>query len=312
MGLDSTFAFEGWSIKYTFSKSAGNQQSPGSTVAFVHGTPWSSVVFQPVAKAMIASGRYSVLLYDLPGYGQSQAFQASHPKTENAMFDGDTSVRFQAAALAALLSHLHLTGSLAPAVIAHDIAGAIALRTHLLHGCDFASLLLMDTNAVLPWGDGFYKMVRAEPHVFLQLPSKTFEAIVRSVIRSACFNPRTLASGWEEALAIPWTAGLDGDASEAALETKQRSFVRQIAQANDEMLDRNLYANVKCPVKIVWGSNDDWIPREKMDRLAQLLNHCLRDFVVIPEAGHLIMIDQPERVTWEIFDWLDRGQTAER
>lgn len=49
-----------------------------------------------------------------------------------------------------------------------------------------------------------------------------------------------------------------------------------------------------------------------MDRLAQLLNHCLRDFVVIPEAGHLIMIDQPERVTWEIFDWLDRGQTAER
>lgn len=84
----------------------------------------------------------------------------------------------------------------------------------------------------------------------------------------------------------------------------------QIAQANDgdvaEMLDQNLYDNVQCPVKIIWGQEDQWIPREKMDRLAGMLKHCLKDFVIVPGAGRLVMIDQPVRVASEVFIWLDK------
>jgi pimeloyl-ACP methyl ester carboxylesterase len=254
-----------------------------------------------------------VLLYDLPGYGQSQETQSVSPATlEASKFVGDTSVKAQAAMLADLLKHLQLDGgdgNPAPAVIAHDIAGAIALRAHLIHRCEFASLLLIDTNAVLPWGDGFYKLVRSEPDVFLKLPLGIYEAVVRAVIQSACFDPKRLLSGWEDTLARPWIRS-DGD-TEADAEDKRRSFIRQIAQANDadvaEMLDADMYASVRCDVKILWGQEDRWIPWEKMESLVNKMGHRVREFIAIPEAGHLIMIDQPERVALELLSWLSQN-----
>ena len=311
MELSSTFVCQDWKVKYSlFEPESPTSSSNLNTVVFVHGTAWSSDVFQPIAKALLARKQHRVLLYDLPGYGQSQELQDDHRQTANDTgFAGDTSVRAQASVLAELLKHLQLDGKegrVTPDVIAHDIAGTIALRTHLIHGCEFRSLMLLDTNTVLPWGDGFYKLVRSEPGPFLKLPSTVFEAVVRGVIRSACFKP--LAAAWEDALAVPWIS-TEGD-SKTTAEGKQRSFVRQIAQANDadvaEMLDGDMYSKVRCDVKIVWGEQDQWIPREKMDSLAEMLKDRLKEFVVVPEAGHLLMIDQPERVAVEVFTWLAR------
>lgn len=311
MELTNSFKHEGWTIKYALSE-AVSSRSTSRTIVFVHGTPWSSAVFQPIAKALLARKGYRVLLYDLPGYGQSQQLDASQQQ-DNSTFQGDTSVGLQARALSALLDHLGLNGKDSnekPAVIAHDIAGAIGLRAHLIHGCNFSSLLLMDTNTVLPWGDGFYKLVRSEPQTFLKLPLGVFKAVVRSVTRSACYEPKKLDAGWEDVLVQPWVGSAGAGSADADAEAKRSSFVRQIAQANDadvaEMLDQNMYDKVRCPVKILWGEQDQWIPREKMDSLAGMLGSQLKEFVVVPEAGHLVMIDQPERVAIEVFDWLVR------
>ena len=317
MELSSAFTCQNWTIRYRLfepDNSLVSKPKTTTTVVFVHGTPWSSDVFQPITKALLARGEHNVLLYDLPGYGQSQGIQSISSTTSDASrFVGDTSVKAQAAILADLLKHLQLEGkdgNPAPAVVAHDIAGAIVLRAHLIHQCEFASLLLMDTNAVLPWGDGFYKLARSEPDVFLKLPLSIYEAVVRAVIQSACFDPRRLLSGWEDTLARPWISS-DGD-PEADAEEKQRSFIRQIAQANDadvaEMLDADMYANVRCDVKILWGEEDRWIPREKMESLISRMGTRVRDFIAIPEAGHLIMIDQPERVALELLSWLSQDQ----
>jgi pimeloyl-ACP methyl ester carboxylesterase len=302
-----------WTVRYgLFEPTSSPEFNSGhiQTVVFVHGTPWSSDVFQPVAKALLARKRHRVLLYDLPGYGQSQEIHpSSSASSKDSQFVGDTSVKTQAIVLAELLKHLKLDGKdghAAPAVVAHDIAGAIALRTHLIHKCEFANLLMMDTNTVLPWGDGFYKLARSDPDTFLKLPAGIFEAVVRAVIRSACSTSGQLQSGWEDALALPWIRRQSDTETEA--EEKQCSFVRQIAQANDsdvaEMLDEEMYANVRCNVKILWGEDDQWIPRHKMDNLATQLGTHMKEFVAIPEAGHLIMIDQPERVAVEVLSWL--------
>lgn len=313
MDLTSSFEYEGWAIKYALSPAPSSSSSQATkTVVFVHGTPWSSTVFQRITKALLARKEYRVLLYDLPGYGKSQGHDTSKAhRQSDSLFEGDTSVALQGRALSALLRHLSLNGkggSHAPAIIAHDIAGTIALRAHLIHGCDFASLLLMDTNTVLPWGDGFYKLARSEPQTFLKLPLGVFEAVVRSVTRSACFDPKKLDYGWEDTLAEPWIASRSTDEGHA--ETKRASFIRQIAQANDadvaEMLDQSMYESVRRPVKILWGEQDQWIPKEKMERLAGMLGPTLREFVVVPEAGHLVMIDQPERVAVEVYDWLEK------
>ena len=315
MDLPSTYHFEGWNIQYRLASSAHATKSttdrhPTKFVVFVHGTPWTSAVFRPIIEALLAKGSYKILVYDLPGYGQSQNFNPAGNKTvvSRADFPGDTSVKFQAKALLGLLKHVRLDGeggNPAPAVIAHDIAGAIVLRAHLLHGAEFDTMMLLDTNAVLPWGDGFYKLVRSDPSPFLNLPPSIFEAVVRAVIRSACHDPNVLKTGWEDALARPW---IDSPSDGAGTGERQQSFVRQIAQANDEdvaeMLAGDLYRHVRCDVKIVWGEQDQWIPREKIEELVRRLNGRAKEYAFIPEAGHLVMLDQPGRFAIEVFDWL--------
>ncbi|KAL1609862.1 hypothetical protein SLS60_001527 [Paraconiothyrium brasiliense] len=309
LNLSQYFSSNGWTIKYGV---FGGEKRHEQTVVFVHGTPWSSAVFDPLASALMNGGGYRVVLYDLAGYGQSQDFSEKGAAKGNELFVGDTSVRTQASVLADLFKHLRLDQSdplQRPALVAHDIAGAITLRAGLLHGCKYRSLLLLDTNTVLPWGDGFYKLARSEAQTFLQLPRNIFEAVVRAVIRSASHAPKDFSLVWEDILAEPW---FDENASVA--DAKQRSFVRQIAQANDadiaEMLDQDLYKHVECPVKIIWGEQDQWIPREKLDSLAAMLGDSFREFVVVPDAGHLVMIDQPERVAIETLDWLMKNQSV--
>lgn len=316
MELTKTFVDHGWKVRYDlFGPSSSTSTSSLSlpTIVFIHGTPWSSQVFAPLAKAILSTKQYQILLYDLAGYGLSQELEVSPSNvTDIHGFEGDTSVKTQANLLAALLQHLSLDGQVgrpAPAVIAHDIAGTIALRAHLLHGCDFSSVLLMDTNTVLPWGDGFYKLVRSQPQTFLQLPPAIFTAMVEAVTRSACHDPRRLDAGWMDTLTRPWTTE-PSPTDDKGMSNGQKNFVQQIAQANDadvqEMLDGDLYSAVRCDVTVLWGEQDQWIPREKMEKLTALLEKRLRDFVVVPEAGHLVMIDQPERVMFEVCKWLDK------
>ncbi|MAD85382.1 MAG: hypothetical protein CL912_20675 [Deltaproteobacteria bacterium] len=307
MDLRSSFEFQNWDIRYNVLKSDKNSTSfrQAKCVVFVHGTPWSSIVFKPTIEALLARGSYKILVFDLPGYGQSQAFDASsNTNTPEDSFLGDTSVKFQALALSELLKHVQLdgkSGNSAPAIIAHDIAGTIVLRAHLLHDCEFDTMMLVDANCVLPWGDGFYKLARSEAKTFLQLPPSIFEAVVRAVTRSAVHDSNVLLAGWEDALAKPWTEG-DGQG--------QRSFVRQIAQANDgdvaEMLDADLYGRVRCDVKVVWGEQDQWIPREKVEDFIKRLGGRLKEKAFIPDAGHLVMVDQPVRFAIELYDWLTR------
>ncbi|WPB00780.1 uncharacterized protein RHO25_005400 [Cercospora beticola] len=139
--------------------------------------------------------------------------------------------------------------------------------------------------------------------------------MLRATIESACHDSEKLrGGGWEDKLAAPWlptsSSSTSSDTKDTSPSEPQSSFVRQIAQANDqdvaEMQDGDLYKNVRCPVKILWGEQDQWIPREKMEKLGDMLRQGgrLEEFVVVPEAGHLLMVDQPERVAMEVLGWL--------
>lgn len=307
--LPETFAHNGWSIRYLARRAKYEDSSTATApwVVFVHGTPWSSDVFRPLANALSAGGSFNVVLYDLPGYGQSQTFNNSEADSEP-----DTSVKTQSEALVALLRHLGLDGkggNTKPHVVAHDIAGVISLRAHLLHGCEYRSLCLLDTNCVLPWGDKLYNSIRSNAPVFEDLPAGVFEGCLRAIIQSARVKGQGLGQEWEDVLAQPWLTG--GSASDPSLQyDPQKNFVRQIKQSDDshtaELLDNGLYQKVRCDVKVLWGKKDAWIPYEKMQSIASLLGDRLKGLVTIPEAGHLVMLDQPERVTLEISRWLGR------
>jgi pimeloyl-ACP methyl ester carboxylesterase len=140
--------------------------------------------------------------------------------------------------------------------------------------------------------------------VFEELPAHIFEGCLRAIIQSARAEGQGLGCEWVNILARPWLPTLSVGYS------PQASFVRQIAQSDDrhtaDLFDNKLYAQVRCDVNILWGERDEWIPYEKMQTLATMLGTRKKEFVTIPNAGHLIMLDQPERVAVEVMRWLER------
>ncbi len=96
-------------------------------------------------------------------------------------------------------------------------------------------------------------------------------------------------------LAGPWS---DADG--------QAAFYRQIAQADQRHTDEiePLYPTIDLPVSIIWGTEDTWIPVDRAHRLAGLVPGA--ELHLVPEAGHLIQLDQPERLTALLQRWLLR------
>jgi pimeloyl-ACP methyl ester carboxylesterase len=87
--------------------------------------------------AWLLSERFTVYVFDLLGFGASD----KHPGQ-------DVSLAGHGQRFAALLDSWGLER---PAVVAHDIGGATALRAHLLNHRPVAALALIDVVALAPW-----------------------------------------------------------------------------------------------------------------------------------------------------------------
>jgi pimeloyl-ACP methyl ester carboxylesterase len=57
---------------------------------------------------------------------------------------------------------------------------------------------------------------------------------------------------------------------------------------------QGLYRRMDCPVTVLWGEKDAWIPYEKGEALAALISD--RPCVRIRNAGHLVQEDRPEAI----------------
>ena len=247
----------------------------GPPVVFGHGTPWSAQVWRAQAEAL--SHRFTVSLWDMPGYGQSSK-DAGH----------DVSLAVQGQVLAGLLEHWGLDR---PHVVAHDIGGAVALRAHLLHGAGFGSLALVDVVALAPWGSDFFRLVRDNPAVFAALPAPIHAGVVRAYVQGAAHT--VLSPAHEDLVTSPWLDPVG-----------QAAFYRQIAQAEQAHTDEiePSYSRLRLPVLVVWGTRDSWIPVERAHRLTRLIPGA--QLRLIEDAGHLVQFDQPEQLATTLQDWL--------
>jgi len=246
-----------------------------------HGTPWSSAVWGPFAEAL--SREFTVYLWDMPGYGESSK------QPEHAVDLGT-----QAELMRDLLTHWDLT---APHVVAHDFGGAVSLRAHLLHGAAYLSLALVDVVAVRPWGSEFFRLVGENEHVFAAQPPAIHRAALEAYIAGASY--RGLSRAQMETLTSPWLPAVG-----------QRAFYRQIAEADEQFTDdiQDLYPRIDIPVKIIWGADDNWIPIERANELAQAIPGA--DLEVIDGAGHLIQYDAPVQLAIALHRWLIRQPAA--
>jgi len=257
--LHEVFKFEGQRVAY-------DVLGAGPPIVMVHGTPFSSYVWRNIAREL-ARG-YQVFLFDLLGYGQSE------------MRDGqDVSLGVQNRLLSTLLNHWNLKR---PNILCHDFGAATALRAHLLNGCDYEKLLMFDAVAIRPWGSAFVQHVRQHEAAFAGVPQYLQRAILAAYIRGAVM--RSMSDAELEPYLAPWLGPIG-----------QPAFYRQIAQMNCQFTDevQDSYGDIRCPVMLLWGASDEWIPVARGRELAVMLSTPLLE---ISQAGHLVQEDAPEAI----------------
>jgi pimeloyl-ACP methyl ester carboxylesterase len=256
--LCQTFDFNGYSVAF-------DTLGEGDPVVLVHGTPFSSYVWRAIARELARD--YKVYLFDLLGYGQSEKSA-----------EQDVSLGVQNVLFAALLN---FWGVERPKVIAHDFGGATVLRAHLLNGCDYDRLLLVDPVATAPWGSPFVLHIRNNEAAFAGVPDYIQRAILQAYIRGAIHRP--ISDAELEPYLTPWLGRLG-----------QPAFYRQIALMDQKYTDKvqDRYGQFRCPVKLLWGIEDQWLPIERGRKLAAMIPGC--ELVEVPGSGHLMQEDAPE------------------
>lgn len=259
--LDEEFTTPGGVVRWT-------ALGAGDPVVLVHGTPYSSFLWRDIAPALALDRR--VYVFDHLGFGQSEQREGQ-----------DLSLAAHAANFRRLLDHWGLSR---PSVVAHDIGGAVALRTLLLERAEFADLTLFDAVGGGGWERGLFKLILEQREVFDRLPDYAHEALVVSHLRHAThtgFRPGVL-----EAYLGPWR----GAGGKAAF-YRQYSQIRQADTAEYEQL----LGQVSLPVRLIWGREDRILPPKYARWLHERIPHS--ELHWIEGAGHLLQEDAPAQLT---------------
>ena len=268
-----------WNLDESFETSAGRVAAGrfgrGPALVLAHGWPWSSFSWHRIIPQL--AERYLVHWYDMPGYGRSDKSAEQR-----------TSLDVQGKVFAEMLAQWGLER---PIVVAHDMGGATTLRAHLLQGCDFDRYVLMNVVAMRPWGSAFFDHVGRHVDAFVGLPPHIHRAVVEAYIKGAIVND--IDSEDFKKLVGPWLS-----------EEGRGSFYRQFAQADEKYTAEMepLFGAIRCPVKIIWGEDDPWIPLARGKALHALVPQAA--FETLPGVGHLPQLEAPDRVLERLHHFL--------
>lgn len=247
----------------------------GPAVVLVHGTPSRSVLWRDVAPLL--AERFTVYLFDLLGFGQSERYE-----------DQDVSIRIHGRVLAELVASWGLE---APALVGHDIGGAAVLRAHLLEDTPARKIALIDAVVLRPWITETTRHLQAHLDVYRTMPTHIFREVAATHLRTATAQPMqsevfaTYFNQWE------------GERGHQLWLRNVRGFDEQDTAEFEPLLEQ-----MPTPTRIVWGEHDRWLPLEVSAKIeARLLSV---DRVVIPSAGHFSPEEQPTKVAEALTSFL--------
>lgn len=278
--IESTTPFLDLTVVVGGVRIACRDRGAGDPVVFLHGTPSHAYIWRKVVPVVEAQG-YRVITYDLLGYGQSER-----------PVDRDTSVAGQAVLLERLLDHLGVERF---TLVAHDIGGAIAQIVGTEHPERLQALVLLDTVSYDSWpSETWREIIRNHLESYAAMPQEEFEAMVRRQLEMTVADPANMAGETLEAYLAPHRGAI-GRASffEHQVRHYDSTYTERLADRLDQLT---------MLVRILWGAEDRWQPTTYAERLASDIPDA--ELVIIPEAGHFVIEDAPERVTEEILDVL--------
>jgi pimeloyl-ACP methyl ester carboxylesterase len=271
LDLPNTSIIEGNAVRWGCS-------GEGPALVAIHGTPFSSQVWRRIVPHL--THRRTVYYFDLVGYGQSEMREGQN-----------VSLAVQNRVLASLFKEWLLER---PDVLAHDFGGATALRAYYLDGLRYGSLTIFDAVALAPWGSPLVQHVRKHEAAFSGMPDYMHQAVLSAYLQTAAHN--TLSQDALNIYSDPWMGPVG-----------QPAFYRQIAQMDQKFTDevQGQLGRLDCPVTVLWGLNDDWIPYQKGAELAALISD--RDCIQVAGSGHLVQEDRPEAIVAAVLRQLDRN-----
>lgn len=252
----------------------------GEPVVFLHGTPSHSFIWRAVVPEVERAG-YRVVMFDLLGYGRSER-----------TLSRDTSVRGQLDVLHGLLRHLGIDDF---SLVGHDIGGAIAKLAAVAEPHRVRRLMLVDTVSYDSWpSETWQAIVRDHLDDYAAMPAGDFEAMLTRQLRMTVANPDHMSGEVLEAYLAPHRSTL-GRASffEHQVRHYDSGYTQQVVPA---------LASLTMPVRLLWGAEDTWQPVSYAERLAADIPDA--ELVVVDDAGHFLMEDDPARVRDEVLDFL--------
>ena len=250
----------------------GNASAPAAL--FLHGYPTSSFLWRNVLPAAAAAG-YRAIAPDLPGFGDSPA---DLPGTWERQMEHVERFR-RALGIEELVLGVH------------DWGGLIGLRWACDHPDAVRGLVITDTG-FFPDGrwHGMAKSLRTEgegEQVLANINRDLFGAALRHI------SPGLPAAVVDEY----WKAYSDEERRRSQLDLYRSGDFSKL-----EPYDGKLAA-LGVPVVIVWGALDEFAPVGGAHRFHKQLPGA--DLVVLEDAGHYVMEDDPARVAAEVRGFLE-------
>jgi pimeloyl-ACP methyl ester carboxylesterase len=247
----------------------------GAPVVLVHGTPTSSFLWRNIASALATT--FEVYVFDLLGFGSSERHE-----------DQEVSIEIHARQLAELVVHWGLEQ---PALVGHDIGGAIVLRAHLLEGVSASKLALIDAVVLRPWITPTTRHIREHFEAYETMPNHIWSQVTAAHLRGAVhrnMSDEVFARHFDQ-----WS-GRRG----------QALWLRNVRQFDERHTAdfEDLLASISVRTLILWGENDGWLDPNISEEVQRRIPRSER--IMIAEAGHFAMEDQPDEVSRHLLHFL--------
>ncbi len=247
----------------------------GTPLVLVHGTPAHAIIWRELVPLFVGAG-FHVHLYDLLGFGASER-----------PVDADTSMAAQVTLLAALLDHWQLPTT---HLFGHDIGGAIALRLAFEQGARLRSLTIADAPSYDSWPSSTWKQMHDEYAQCALTPASEHRSTMARQLGMAVFHKDRMQGETLMRYLEP-LCGVVGQPS---------FYQHQVAHYNAcyTMDFAEKLPQLKVPVQILWGSQDEWQPVAYAYRLQRDIPGATLH--LYEQAGHFLMEDAPLPVAAQV------------
>lgn len=239
---------------------AYDDQGRGLPVVFLHAFPFNRRMWQPQAAAL--ADRFRIVTVDLRGHGESDA-PLWHYTLETYADD-----------VAALLDHLAIERAV---LVGLSMGGYLSFAFHKKYGGRVSGLVLADTRAEADKPQAAAWRFALAQRAYQEGAKAVFADMGPKLLSPAAYaNNRGLVRQVEELVLSAPVSGIVCD-------------LMAMAERPDSVPH---LAEIACPALVLVGAEDQLTSPEENRRIAEGIQGAT--FEVLPEAGHMSNLEQPE------------------